>query len=577
MLNSRYFFVILHLFLGQNPLQILKIVLLLKTEITSSMSELTSIKEYIEASWLHIPSQSFEKMGLNEHSRITYNINKQIMDSIYSRFPTWKQSYIWMQFESLINGILHDLRTIVSDETCGVICIGTLHALQPKWLILREMLKSITDLGYSYCHIFADRVGLLHFYEQQARLLVEQIPKYKDCIYDNDQQNDLCGTNEVCIDGERVLDIYSALFITTINDSYVQIFNKFLTSLDCLPDMLHDFAFSQTYYLFKNTHSLYTNVEIFQTHDFGIYHSRRSIFLQEYKNIIKKLSRKENVPNPDNNSTLREEAFTETMHRLYSESFPLYEEYRSMLEYQNDGEDYTEEGRLRTFFTNLFQTHYVGEQCDTEGNITKVLVDVKGNTTVEGKSGWERWVDFLSVIALVREYEQRCLPVESSVLKNSSNDSVQMPVSCLKVDTIIVNRFFAEGKNYSRYPKCLSIEYSTSLYLFLRQNGFIDGEKTPLADFNYLMGAADQYTTPDKPKPICWLKNKQILREMLFLAFAPLINNGSTKKSITDLAPDCFVDKKGKTLKLGKNDERQIVTQDINALKDFFSDLIRPE
>ncbi len=526
----------------------------------SVISESNNIEEYIDASWLPIPSLSFEKMGVNNHSVITSSINQQIMDFIYSHYPYWNQTYIWTHFESLVNGILHDLRTIVSDGTCQIIRIGTLHALQPKWLILREMLASITNLGYIYCHIFADSVSLLHFYEQQARILVEQISDYKDSMYDNDQQDDLCETNEVCIDGERMIDIYSALFKTTINDSCVQTYNNFIASLDLLPELLHNCAYSQTYYLFKNTYSLYANVEMLQQQDCSIYHSRRSIFLKEYNNIIKSLSRKENIPNPDNNPTLREEAFTETMHKLYPETFPLYEKCRSMLEYQNDGRNYTEDGWLRKFFTDLFQTHYVGEQCDAEGNITKVLVDEKGNTTAEGKRGWDRWLDFLTVIALVREYEQKCVPTSSMV-----------------VNTMVVNKVAVDDSDHPRFPKCLSNENSSGLYLFLCQNGFIDGDKTPLADFNYLMGADDRYTTPSKPKPICWLKNKQMLREMLLLAFAPLINNGTTKKYIADLVPSCFVDEKNNPQKLSKNKEENVVMQDKKALEDFFATITRPE
>lgn len=543
----------------------------------SVMSEFANIEEYVNAPWLLIPSQSFEGLGINKHSRIKYVINQQIMDSLYSRFPRWKQPYIWMQFESLVNGILHDLRIIISDETCVILRIGTLHALQPKWLILREMLGSITNLGYGHYPIFAERVNLLLFYKQQADILVEQILKYKDSIFYIDEHIDQSRTNEVCIDGELVERIYSTFFKTNINDSYIKNCQRFLVSLEQLPVMLSNCAFSQTYYLFKNTYSLYANVEIFQKHDFSIYHTRRSIFLQEYNNKLKTLSRKENVPNPDNNPKLREEAFTETMHKLYSETFPLYEECRSMLEYQNDGENHTEEGRLRTFFTDLFQTHYVGEQCDAEGNITKVLVDEKGNTTAEGKRGWDRWLDLLTVIALVREYEQKYLPVESSELKISSTNSEKAPASYMVVNTMIINKTAVEGEEYSRFPRCLSTENSTSLYWFLCQNGFIDGDKTPLADFNYLMGADDRCTTPSKPKPICWLKNKQMLREMLFRAFAPLINNGTTKKYLEDLVPSCFVDKKNRSIKLPNNKSGNVVKQDEDALENFFATITRPE
>ena len=88
-----------------------------------------------------------------------------------------------------------------------------------------------------------------------------------------------------------------------------------------------------------------------------------------------------------------------------------------MLESLDKKGDYTDEGWLRKIFTDLFQTHYTGEQRDMEGNLTKVYVDEKGNTSVEGRNGWERWLDFLTVITLVREYEQKKQPVQSKGTK----------------------------------------------------------------------------------------------------------------------------------------------------------------
>ncbi len=163
-----------------------------------------------------------------------------------------------------------------------------------------------------------------------------------------------------------------------------------------------------------------------------------------------------------------------------------------------------------------------------------------------------------------------------TMTKNSADASTQKSIQILKVDKVIANELKIEGGGHSHFPEHLSVEESTNLYEFLSRERFIDGNKIPLADFNYLMGAANQYTTHDGPKPICWLKNRQMLREMLKLAFATLLNNGTTLKSLADLVPCCFVDKNGVALSLANNNVRQIVKQEMDALDDFFATISRP-
>lgn len=148
-------------------------------------------------------------------------------------------------------------------------------------------------------------------------------------------------------------------------------------------------------------------------------------------------------------------------------------------------------------------------------------------------------------------------------------------VPILEVGTLITKELKIEDGRHPHFPECLSVEDSKNLYGILSQEGFINKKITPLVDFNYLMGAANMYTSPDRPKPICWLKNKQMLREMLKLAFEPLLKNGTTQKSLMDLVPYCFVDKKGKPLSLANNDERQIVKQELDPLKNFFATISR--
>lgn len=373
------------------------------------MGKISKIVKSAKAPWTHLPSQHFEELRHLEHSELISPINLQVKESMYDLHPAWKMSYIWTQFEKIINSIFHDLRTIRDDETCLQVSIGTLHALQPKWLILNEMMESVNSLGYTDCHIFADKVDLLLFYSQQAETLVKETIEYIDFIFDRNLVIDLRKASCISIEEGAMENLYSGLFKTSITDESVEKCKLFIKSLESLPFLLRDCAYSQTYYLFKNTMGLFNNVDRFQQQDVGIYQYRRRIFMQDYCNALKSLGRREAVPNPESFSALREKAFSDTMHKSYSEVYQLYENCRGKLESLNDSRDYKEEGWLRAFFTDLFQTHYIGEQRDADGKITTVFIDERGNTSVEGSCGWERWLDFLTVISLVRDYEQKYL------------------------------------------------------------------------------------------------------------------------------------------------------------------------
>ena len=387
------------------------------------MEIISAIKEYAKAPWVPLPSLRFEEFKHLEHSKLISSIDQQVSDSMYAYSPTWKISYIWTQFERLINSIFHDLRIIVDDETSEIISIGTLHALQPKWLVLCEMMESVNTWGYTECHIFADKADLLLFYGKQAEMLVGEVLKYIDFLYGNGQFNDLNGAKDVSIEDGPVEILYSGLFKTNITDESIENCKLFLTSLEGLSVQLQDCVYSQTYYLFKNTWSLYENVDRFMQHEFGIYRSRRKRFIQDYSNTLQALARREVVTNPENCPALQEQAFLDTMSKSYSEVYQLYESNRGMLESLNDS-IHTDDDWLRSFFTNLFQTHYTGEQRDAEGNITTVFVDERGNTSVEGKSGWERWLDLLTVISLTREFEQKYQsgPKEHQIMKWASEE-----------------------------------------------------------------------------------------------------------------------------------------------------------
>lgn len=382
------------------------------------MRDKNEIEKYAQAPWVHCPSLQFEKLGHFRDTDLLSTINQQIKESMYDRFSCGKTSKIWTQFESLVNSILHDLHTIVEDDTSTIVRIGTLNALQPKWLILRKMYESIKNLGYSEYHIFADRIDLLMFYESQADTLVKKALEHIDWLFERDQPVGLEGEEDISIEDGNIQSLYSALFKTCSFDESIKNYKTFLASLDEFSFLLSDCAYAQTYYLIKNTQSLYSNVKRFQQHEFGIYTSRHNVFLKDYDNAIKALGRKEGVPNPEKSPLLREEAFSITMQKSYSEAYALYEANRGKLESLNDPRNYSEEGWLQLFFSDIFQTHYKGEERDADRKLTNVFINPSGNTVIEGKSGWERWIDFLTVISLVREYEQEQTPTTSNGVKH---------------------------------------------------------------------------------------------------------------------------------------------------------------
>ena len=374
------------------------------------MREKTEIEKYAQAPWVHCPSLRFERLEHFRDSNLLSSINQQIKEHMYSRFYGKEITELWTQFERLVNGILRDLRIIVDDDTCTIVRIGTLNALQPKWLVFRKMYESVKDLGYSECHIFADRIDLLLYYGSQAEAVSKEIIKYIDWLFESDQLVDSKDGEDISIEDRTVESLYSSLFKTYSLEESIESYKTFLTSIDEFSYLLNDCVYAQRYYLTINTQSLYNNVKRFQQNEFGIYTSRHEAFINDYNNALKALGRKGGISNPEENALLQEEAFYITIQKSYPEAYTLYEANRGKLESLNDARNYSDEGWLQTFFSSLFQTRYIDEQRDTEGKLKKVYVNEKGNTSVEGKSGWERWIDFLTVIALIKEHEQKQQP-----------------------------------------------------------------------------------------------------------------------------------------------------------------------
>lgn len=127
-----------------------------------------------------------------------------------------------------------------------------------------------------------------------------------------------------------------------------------------------------------------------------------------------------------------------------------------------------------------------------------------------------------------------------------------------------------EAENCSkktRFPANITFDIAVILLKFLKEKEFI-AEDTDSDSFMYLMGCSNE--KPRELKKIKFLQNKQILRELLEKAFFSLLDGQSlTKAEIERIAPEVFVDKKGKGIKLAKNKLTPSTYSDL--LVEFFS------
>lgn len=136
---------------------------------------------------------------------------------------------------------------------------------------------------------------------------------------------------------------------------------------------------------------------------------------------------------------------------------------------------------------------------------------------------------------------------------------------CELNEEIIANRKNVIPSYHEHFPPCLEEIKGKELYAFLVKNNFISAATNENV-FLYLLGC--HYECPAEIKLIQWRMNKQLLRELLELIFAPLIRTGSLKKvEIERLCPLCF-EKEGKALCLAK--PKKMESTDSDLLKSFF-------
>lgn len=115
-------------------------------------------------------------------------------------------------------------------------------------------------------------------------------------------------------------------------------------------------------------------------------------------------------------------------------------------------------------------------------------------------------------------------------------------------------------------PAYLNREEVISLYRFVIENGFI-APKTSSENFLYIFGI--EQSIPDNFRPVCWLKNKQLLRELLEHVYMHPINSGSIAFSdLSNCVPTIFVSKKGVPLTLARRKHEDSLDSDL--LANFF-------
>lgn len=123
------------------------------------------------------------------------------------------------------------------------------------------------------------------------------------------------------------------------------------------------------------------------------------------------------------------------------------------------------------------------------------------------------------------------------------------------------------------FPACLNFAQGERVLSFLKEHGFVAPTTDP-ANFLYQMGATDEL--PSELAPLLWIKNKQLLREMLELWFGRLLAEGSLKKArLEAICSQVFVDDDGKMIHLAKN--KAVPSVDSDELVDFFATIPRPE
>lgn len=123
-----------------------------------------------------------------------------------------------------------------------------------------------------------------------------------------------------------------------------------------------------------------------------------------------------------------------------------------------------------------------------------------------------------------------------------------------------------------RFPACLDSSQGEQTLNFLKKKQFVAAATDP-SNFLFQMGCSRE--RPRAVVPLVWQKNKQLLRELLELWFAPLIADGTLRKARMEaICSQVFVDEGGEMILLAKN--KPIPSTDSDDLANYFATILRP-
>ena len=185
-------------------------------------------------------------------------------------------------------------------------------------------------------------------------------------------------------------------------------------------------------------------------------------------------------------------------------------------------------------------------------------------------SGPVEWSRFLTHLILYDEIKNGlCFDEENGVIKVDDIEASLHPELQKEIYESYIRLHPDKRESYKskheHFPPGFTKEQGIKLYRFLVNNSFIHAT-TDEASFLFRMGFISEL--PDELQKIIWLKNKQLLRELLELLFEKFLNNNSLKLvELERLTPFCFKDKNNEPLKLAKR--KKILSQDSDILKTF--------
>lgn len=123
------------------------------------------------------------------------------------------------------------------------------------------------------------------------------------------------------------------------------------------------------------------------------------------------------------------------------------------------------------------------------------------------------------------------------------------------------------GKQPARFPASLDYAQGAMVLQSLKDGTFVPKETEPM-NFLYQMGCTDE--RPDEVQPIVWLKNKELLREMLESWFKSAIENETVKLAkLEAVCPQVFVDAKGEMNHLAKR--KVVASIDSDKIAEIFA------